>query len=287
MNLEDPSRESASWSRKIPRVVGFARRLLDWGNPGHRGPRGFIRGIAKQYLVWNRALLLDPWLRYSIPVKILRSISEEQTIRILDVGSGSAGLAHFLEKEVVGVDVQFSIPEFVRLRPPLLPVQASATMLPFRDRSFEAVVSMDLLEHLPKEDRPRAIAEIFRASRFILILGFPYGRSSEEFDRQAMLEEKGKGGPPDWREEHVFHGLPADEVHQAILEQAKRRPGTKLEWRPHEGLGGLRLRWKLAFLVPKSSRLYGPIHYPLYVIHGWPRPRKAYRRIYVARFINH
>jgi len=225
-------------------------------------------------------------LRYSIPVRILRSIFGERTIRILDVGSGNAGLARFLEKEVIGVDVSFSIDEFVRHRPPLLPVRASATMLPFRDRSLEAVVSMDLLEHLPKGDRPRAIAEIFRASRSLVILGFPYGRSSEDFDREALIEETRRGGAPDWREEHVSHGLPTEDLHHAVLDEARRRPGTTVTWRPHEGLLGLRLRWKLALLVPKSSRLYGPVHYPLYVIHSWHRPRTAYRRIYEVRFVD-
>jgi SAM-dependent methyltransferase len=286
VDVEQPSRESASRSRKIPRVVGLARRLLDWENSTSRGPRGLIRGIVKSYLTWNRTLLLDPWLRYSIPVRVLRSMFKERTIRILDVGSGNAGLAHFLDKEVVGVDVRFSIQEFVRLRPPLLPVRASATMLPFRNRSFEAVVSMDLLEHLPHGDRPPAIAEMFRACRSLVILGFPYGRLSQEFDREALVEEMRRGGPPDWREEHVLNGLPTEEVHQAILEEANRRPGTTVRWRSHEGLRALRLRWKLAFLVPKSSRLYGPIHYPLYAIHSRLRPRTAYRRIYVVSFVD-
>jgi len=299
VDAEQASRESASVSRKVPRVVNLARRLLDWENPRNRGPRGFIRAVAKRYLAWNRSLLLDPWLRYLIPVRILRSISE-RTIHILDVGSGNAGLARFLEKEVIGVDVKFSIDvgrrldmggtirldEFVRPRPPLRRVRASATMLPFRDRSLEAVVSMDLLEHLPKEDRPRAIAEMFRASRSLVILGFPYGRPSEDFDREALIEEMKRGSSLDWRKEHVLYGLPAEEVHEAVLEEARRRPGSTVRWRPHEGLLGLRLRWKLAFLVPKSSRLYAPIHYPLYVIHSWPRPRTAYRRIYEVRFVD-
>ncbi len=268
---------------KPPHAIMITRRLLDWGGTGRRGPRSYLRRIARQYLAWNRSLLLDPWLRYSAAIRIIRATFKGSEPSILDVGSGNAGAAYFLRSEVVGIDCEFSREELSRLQAPLQPVKASAANLPFRDRSFDVVVSMDLLEHLPTSIRSLAVAEMLRTTRCLIILGFPFGPRTQKFDELALSEERLRGTPPDWREEHVSRGIPGDEIHRDILDRARRRNATEVLWFPHEGLNGLRLRWKLQFLVPRSSRVYGLINYLLYRIHSRGRPRFAYRRVYVIR----
>src|SRR5437867_3491882 len=41
-----------------------ARDIKAWEEGGGRGLRGFLRRTIRAYLRWNRALLLDPWIRY-------------------------------------------------------------------------------------------------------------------------------------------------------------------------------------------------------------------------------
>ena len=268
---------------KRPHTLTIARRLLDWEGTGSGGPRSYWRWIARQYLAWNRSLLLDPWLRYSAAIRIIRTAFRGSQPSILDVGSGNAGAAYFLRSRVVGIDCQFSGEELSKLRAPLHPVKASAASLPFRDKSFDVVVSMDLIEHLPTSIRSSAIGEMIRVTRCLVIVGFPFGPRTQKFDELALKVERRRGIPPDWREEHVSRGIPGDEIHREILDRASRRNATEISWFPHEGLTGLRLRWKLQFLVPRSSRVYGLINYPLYRIHSRGRPRVAYRRVYVIR----
>ncbi len=203
---------------------------------------------------------------------------------LLDVGSGSVGLAFFLRHPVVSADLAFSEPDLVRFESPIRPVQASVTQLPFRDAAFRGVVSIDMLEHIPKQFRPQAIRELFRVSKDLVVIGFPYGELSSQFDRQALAEEKRKGVAPLWREEHVRNGLPNMETHELILETVRRssRPRS-ISWFGQEGLAGLRLRWKLEFLIRRESRLYGLVFAPLYAIHARGFRRRAYRRIYLSR----
>ena len=48
--------------------------------------------------------------------------------------------------------------------------QASATALPFANCSFDAVISSDVLEHLPTRHVPEAIGELTRVARRVLLL---------------------------------------------------------------------------------------------------------------------
>ncbi len=264
--------------------ITLGRSILGWDRVGARGARARLRQVIRRYLEWNRGLLLDPWLRYLPAVKMLRDGLAGQPARLLDVGSGAAGLAYFLRQPVVGVDIFFQRAELARFASPLVPVRATATRLPFRDASFDAAVSMDTVEHLPPSERLRAIHELFRVARKLVIVGFPYGETSAAFDCEALLVEQHKGVALGWREEHVRHGVPGKELHAAILEAAKDlHPDVRLAWFGHESLQGLRLRWKLQFLVNKDSRAYGAMFAPLYWLHARGHRKRPYRRIYVAR----
>ena len=267
--------------QRVSLSIRIARALVRWGPPeGTRG-RGPLQAAATRYLEWNRQLLLDPQLRYRAAVRLLQRLADLPAPKILDVGSGPAGLAYFLKQPVVGVDVDFALQDLAVHPSPIVPVRASATMLPFHDRSFDGVVSMDTIEHLPKEYRALAIKEMLRVARRVLVIGFPFGPASAGFDREALLEERLRGNPLNWREEHVRHGLPDEETHRALVELARRyRPDLSVIWYGQEGLLGLRLRWRLQWIVSKDSRLYGLVFAPLYWVHSRGWRRHAYRRVY-------
>lgn len=265
-------------------VVAFARDVLGWDRPGRKGVKASLRRIIQSYLNWNRGLVLDPWLRYYPAIRILRRHQQGKETRVLDVGCGGGGLAHFWDRPIVGVDVQFTTSEIGSLPASLCPVRASATCLPFREGSFDVVVSMDMLEHLPSAERARGVGELFRVARSTVIVGCPFGDRSSAFDLEAFQEERRRGVDFVWREDHIRHGTPSTEVHSVILQAvSETRPGMRLEWFDHEGLTGLRLRWKLQFLVSKDSRVYGLVLGPLYWIHARLRTRNGYRRVYVGR----
>lgn len=104
--------------------------------------------------------------RRHILSKLLEDYSPEDATLALDLGCSTGSnretLLNFSER-VIGVDLGW---EALRLCWPLgsAPLcQADALGLPFADRSFDLVVALDLLEHLPDENL--ALREIWRILR--------------------------------------------------------------------------------------------------------------------------
>src|SRR5215472_13930774 len=102
--------------------------------------------------------------------------------RVADVacgeGYGSALLAD-TAASVIGIDVSAETIEHARRGYAALSnlrfEQASAATLPLPNASVDAVISFETIEHLPKEDQPRMIAEFARvlAEQGFVVLSAP------------------------------------------------------------------------------------------------------------------
>ena len=98
--------------------------------------------------------------------------------RVLEVGAGAGGIAHYLQRAVTGVDRAF--PDAVS--PHLSPVRASILRLPFRDGAFDDVVCTDLLPELAPNDFPAAIAELVRVAGKGVMIAIPAGTFAASAD---------------------------------------------------------------------------------------------------------
>jgi SAM-dependent methyltransferase len=157
---------------------------------------------------------LDAALRYRAVFALLTD-RWRPGIRVLEVGSGSGGAAEWTDAEIVGVDPAFERTS-ERKRPNLIEHPGSVTAIPMPDASFDAVLCLDMLEHVPPADRAQAIAELVRvlAPGGRLLLTFPSGPDAEKLDRWlAGAYEARKGVPHPWAAEHLDLGLPdANEI---------------------------------------------------------------------------
>src|SRR3989338_3540877 len=79
---------------------------------------------------------------------------------ILEIGSGSLGIAPYIKQEVTGLDLDFTGPSIRYLKKK----KGSALVVPFVDMSFDFVIMMDVLEHIAPKDRQRAVVEGFRVA---------------------------------------------------------------------------------------------------------------------------
>lgn len=134
-------------------------------------------------------------------------------IRILEIGSGSIGLGQFYKGSFVGCDVTFS----TKPRMPLVPVVASAAALPFSSQSFAIVISSDVMEHVPPQDRPKLISEALRVARNKAIFCFPCGEQALALDRALVDEYRTRGmDPPLWLQEHMQYPFPDGDLFQVV-----------------------------------------------------------------------
>ncbi len=76
--------------------------------------------------------------------------------KILDIGCGTGALIKELQaedKEIYGVDMSETALNFCKKQGVKNLFQAQATNLPFEDKSFSAILLLDVLEHIENEDK--------------------------------------------------------------------------------------------------------------------------------------
>jgi SAM-dependent methyltransferase len=142
---------------------------------------------------------------------VIELIAERRPRSVLEVGSGSQGLGRFLARRFVGVERDFTdyTPAVQRPSPWMLPVCADAARVPFRATTFDLVLMIDVLEHVPPAARAELVSECVRVARDTIAVGFPSGPLAESHDRELdrWLDER-KLPRPGWLAEHLEHPFP-------------------------------------------------------------------------------
>jgi SAM-dependent methyltransferase len=231
---------------------------------------------------------LDTALRYDAVFALLRD-RWRSDLRVLEVGSGSAGATEWLEHPVVGVDTAFERTSergtaMLERRP------GSASELPVENASFDVVLSLEMLEHIPQADRRSALREMLRALRpgGRLVVTFPADATGERLDRWLDgAYRKVHGEPHPWVREHIEAGLPRSGEMQDLAAEVAG-PGASIRLDRHmtpssfrlvHGLYGARRWFPLTWVLGLHSRL---VVAALFELLRRTRPRDdAYRAILV------
>lgn len=140
----------------------------------------------------------DTTLRYLPIVALLKKMGWEKS-SLLEIGSGSYGIAPYLKRPIVGVDTSFSEPEYPLLRQ----ITGSALALPFPKNYFDVCVFSDVLEHLPVPARIKAISESLRVAKKAVIISGPFGKAAFQQDRRLAQYSSHP-----FFKEHLANGLP-------------------------------------------------------------------------------
>lgn len=178
---------------------------------------------ALKYTPWYRwhpqlAIRYLPVVEWIKRLKRFDLFKKGRTLTILEVGSGGLGVTPYLKLPVTGLDVKFDPP----FHPLLKRVVGKAEKLEFTDNSFDVVLSMDMLEHLPISHRQQAIAEMFRVAINSVVIGVPCGKSAAQFDRWLHQQYKNiNRSEYQFLHEQVEYGVPTEsEIKKAILKAA-------------------------------------------------------------------
>jgi SAM-dependent methyltransferase len=182
---------------------------------------------------WLEALLSPTcyyWFRYSGVIAALKSLASPAESRLIEVASGgSGGMAWALGRHDFGiclVDRSADLLRDARGRGALR-VCADACSLPFRDSAFDAAVSLDTVEHLPRTARPIFIEELKRVAKHGIVITCPLESADGLFEarepdlRLSAVIARGNGVQPGWLQEHLQQGHPTREELLEVLPGAQ------------------------------------------------------------------
>jgi glycosyltransferase involved in cell wall biosynthesis len=169
----------------------------------------------------NTTLDFDQFQRYRITARLLDRMLAGlgRPVRILEVGSNVLNLLpRFLNAsrvQVIRCDVSPCVvdPDFVLVE--------KNQALPFAAESFDAVVALEVLEHIPAEGRRPFVAECLRVARQGAIFSCPNG-SPEVVEVEALAAaafQERQGRPHPFLGEHQAFGLPREEEVRAWLRE--------------------------------------------------------------------
>lgn len=122
---------------------------------------------------------------------------------VLDVGGIAEQLASFMpEAEVTALNVGDERAD----------VHFDGLRIPYPDDSFDAVVSLDVLEHIDRESRAVHLSELARVAAHRVVLCCPLGTPEHVAAERELAGwyRETVGSPHRFLEEHIARGLPTE-----------------------------------------------------------------------------
>jgi len=225
----------------------------------------------------EREIQFDRYQRLSAIARKVRKVIDGSGALILDVGGYPGELPLFLPEHTVIVT---DFPANGKTKY----VRGDGLHLPFGSHVFDVVTCSDVLEHISPESRKILVEELFRVSKFWVLLGVPRGapdvREAEEQVDSFYRLLHGEGHP--WLVEHFTNKLPSRSQVMDLLESV----GARFEIFPngylHRWTIGMIINRYLEILENAETRLarFNEIYNTTYTDADSVSP--AYRDIYVA-----
>ncbi|MGH8934265.1 MAG: class I SAM-dependent methyltransferase [Egibacteraceae bacterium] len=186
-----------------------------------------------------RRLPFDYYGRYQLAADVVDAVRSSSPAAVLDVGGGPGSLATFLGGDRV-VASDLTVSRWHEPAPSL--VMADGAALPFPDRAFDVVVTLDTLEHVVPKKRSTVLRELMRTSRGWVLAVCPCATAGVAEADAALLSYVrtvfGEEFPTvTTLQEHLAFGLPdASQVEAVLREQGgevTRFPSGRLDrWLP-------------------------------------------------------
>ncbi len=155
----------------------------------------------------NKAFL--PYDVYERHKKVAGIISSNDTL--LDVGGELNHLSQFAKKAKITV-ANLSTGDVI----------IKKNKLPFKEKSFKNVCSIDVLEHIPKSKRQKFIIDLVKISQSKIVLSFPIGTQKHVIHEQKMQKYlKSKKLDVTYLDEHIKNGLPTKEEIENLTKNYK------------------------------------------------------------------
>jgi len=197
--------------------------FLDLASKRLYRPSGTDYGLSE---VFFRSKCIDQFERYACAVKEIRKIESEVTV--LEIGAGGEGISYFsnLLKKCNFFLFDIKKDAFTGLKKKQA-IIGDGCRLPFRDKAFDVIVSVDTVEHIPKSLRHNFYKELKRVCKKRIILTCPIQSSDGIFQGKKYdvtfqyLYERNYGVRETNTAQHIAAGHPTlEEIKRAIPDSA-------------------------------------------------------------------
>jgi len=135
-------------------------------------------------VLWNQDFSRIPWEKERLQEVINTIPFDIQTI--LDVGCGNGFFLNSLMqgerqyKRLIGLDSSKEALKYVKTEN----ILGSITCIPFKNKSFDLITCLEVLEHLPQEDFRKGILELQRVSKKYILLTVP---NEEDLEQSLVI----------------------------------------------------------------------------------------------------
>lgn len=199
------------------------------------------------------SILFHQFQRYKLAQMLLNSMRINTTHTILEVGAGNhSNLEKFLPNDDIKyLDINLSEeniknPKFIL---------GDITEINLGEDSFDFIIALDVLEHIPTNKRDEFFSAISKAVKYGVIISVPT-EHLENIYNDKLLEAifMGIGSkPPVWIREHEVHGLPKEDY---ITSELEKRFGHECNVIYHSSRELFSLMIQLEALASNSTILY-------------------------------
>jgi len=124
---------------------------------------------------------LSRFISYFYQIDLVRSFKPN---KILEIGIGNKTVSDYLKKHEFNIDT-CDIDK--KLKPDFI---ADIKKLPFKENSYDLVLSCEVLEHLPFSDFDKALSEIWRVTKKYAVISLPYPSVHCELTIKSFITER-------------------------------------------------------------------------------------------------
>jgi len=158
---------------------------------------------------------IDSWRKYSLVAEDIKAMGSQCTF-VLDAGGGGSGIGRFLDSERYHICVLDINPQVLTkiTDKKVNAVVADGCCSPFKDNSFDVVVSVHTIEHIPQQDRADYIHELKRVARKRVLVHVPVNSADEKYQGEKYDRKFNKWHKrilrveENYTSEHIRLGLP-------------------------------------------------------------------------------